>query len=168
MSSVALIRFVCLAVFLLCSLNFCLLNLFIYFVPPYKMWVKITKYFAYARTVHTHTRCALLAMREIVITSDTGLAALRWWNASCFTSAALQRAAQCMCECHHWNTLTYYLSRRNAQRIVNGFLLTYLLATFLSHPANRRTIQNCERFYHLLLGHYYKILLVLNSNLFMW
>jgi len=36
MSNVALIRFVCLAVFLVRSFNFCLLYLFIYFVLPYK------------------------------------------------------------------------------------------------------------------------------------
>ena len=37
MSNVALIRFVCSAVFLLRSFNFCLLYLFTYFVLPYKM-----------------------------------------------------------------------------------------------------------------------------------
>jgi len=36
-SNVALIHFVCLAVFLLRSFNFCLLYLFTYFVIPYKM-----------------------------------------------------------------------------------------------------------------------------------
>jgi len=37
MPNVALIRFVCLAVFLLRSFNSCLLCLFIYFLLPYKM-----------------------------------------------------------------------------------------------------------------------------------